>query len=98
MNAAVADLLRLIERRPAEEDARKWMKRRDIQQSQVGGATTPFLVDELIRGYLRAYPRTVTVFTDKDLVRFPGPAHRPVGDPGGGGHGPGAGDRVGSAP
>ena len=71
VNAAVADLLRLIERRPAEGNARKWMTRRDIQRSQVGGATTSFLVDELIRGYLRAYPRTVTVFTDKDLVRFP---------------------------
>jgi hypothetical protein len=71
INAAVADLQRLIERRPAEKDARKWMKRRDIQQSQVGGATTPGLVDELIRGYLRAYPKTVTVFTDKDLARFP---------------------------
>jgi hypothetical protein len=72
MNAAVADLLRLIERRPAAEgNARKWMTRRDIQRSQVGGATTSFLVDELIQGYLRAYPRTVTVFTDKDLARFP---------------------------
>ncbi|HLI37921.1 MAG TPA: DUF3987 domain-containing protein [Streptosporangiaceae bacterium] len=71
MNAAVSDLLRLIERRPAGKNERKWMARRDIQRSQVGGATTSFLVDELIRAYLRAYPGTVTVCTDKDLVRFP---------------------------
>jgi hypothetical protein len=70
INAAVADLLRLIERRPPGADGRRWMTRRDIQQSQVGGATTPALVDELIRAYLRAYPKSVMVFTDKDFLRF----------------------------
>lgn len=71
MNTAVSALLRQIERRPAGEDGRRWMTRRDIQQSQVGGATTPALVDELIRAYLRAYPRTVVVFSEKDRARFP---------------------------
>jgi hypothetical protein len=47
------------------------MTRRQIQQSQVGGATTPDRVDDLIRAYLRAYPRTVVVFTEADHAKFP---------------------------
>jgi hypothetical protein len=71
INAAVADLLRLIERQTAGPDGRKSMSRRDIQRSNVGGATTPYLVDALIFAYLRAYPHTVTVFSEGDLAKFP---------------------------
>jgi hypothetical protein len=71
INAAVADLLRRIERRPAGPDGRRFMCRRDIQRSQVGGATTSYLVDELIRAYLRAYPGSVIVCTENDLAKFP---------------------------
>ena len=71
MRDALADLLRLIERQPAGPDERKSMTRRAIQQSHVGGASTPYHVDELIRAYLRAYPYTVIVFTDGDHAKFP---------------------------
>jgi len=89
INAAVAELLRRIERRPAGPDGRKWMTRRDIQHGQVGGATTAALVDQLIISYLRAYPRSVLVCSDRDLARYP--AARMVDRsqmPGGGGRGP----------
>jgi hypothetical protein len=71
LNDAVASLRRLIERRPADGQGRRWMSRRDIERSQVGGATTGILVDGLIRAYMYAYPGTVTVFGDAGLARFP---------------------------
>lgn len=71
-NAAVADLLRLIGRRTVPAGDRQYLTRRDIQQSKVGGASAPYLVDHLIRAYLRAYPQSVTVCTETDLAKFPG--------------------------
>ena len=74
LNAGVAGLLRAIEARPAERfpGGRKYMTRREIQESQIAGATTPVLVDALIKAYLDAYPKCVTVFSDNALVNLPG--------------------------
>ncbi len=72
LNAGVADLLRAIEARTPGTDGRRYMTRRDIQMSQVAGATTPPRVDELVRAYLSAYPGCVIIFSDKDQAKFPG--------------------------
>jgi hypothetical protein len=71
LNAGVADLLRAIEARTAMADGRKYMTRRDIQMSQVAGATTSVLADTLIRSYLSAYTGCVTVYSEQGLNRFP---------------------------